>query len=230
MEAFPAILLLTNDPVLAEAIPPQLRHTGNESCTVVADWAALQQTLRSSPPALALLDCGACAEHLCELTTLRQSHPLMALVGIGEAGNETGQAGLFIPLPLSSFIKRPVAMQVLLRSVEHLCYERILNAGQQVLPLPQGAELHAARKSIHLNDQMLELTDKEVALLLCLYHHRHGWLPRQQLLEDVWGYSDDVTTHTLETHLYRLRGKLREIFGENELITTRQGAYRLELG
>jgi DNA-binding response OmpR family regulator len=73
----------------------------------------------------------------------------------------------------------------------------------------------------------IELTDKEAAILLCLYHHRQHPLPRQQLLEEVWGYSDSIATHTLETHLYRLRNKLREAFGDTEIIITQQGNYRL---
>ena len=43
-------------------------------------------------------------------------------------------------------------------------------------------------------------------------------MPRATLLEQVWGYGDAITTHTLETHLYRLRGKLRDAFGGQELV------------
>lgn len=225
MEAFPAIVLLSDDPVLAEAIPAQLLHGGNGNTKTVADWDGLQQAIMPTPPALAIIDCAICATQLADLADLRQAHPLMAVIGIGDSG----QAAHFVSLPLSAFIKRPVAMQVFLRSAEHLRYERSLTAGQQVLPLAPHINLHPAEKSIRHAKGALELTDKEVAMLLCLYHHRHGWLPRQQLLEEVWGYNDAVTTHTLETHLYRLRGKLREVFGEEERIVTQQGAYQLKL-
>lgn len=224
MEAFPALILLTGDTVLASVIPAQLHHAGAESCIPVSDWTQLQHALHPTPPALAILDCrclpAAAPE---ELAALRRAHPLMALIGIGEPE----QAGDFEALPLSAFLPLPLSMPQLLRHIRRLSGERSLRAGQQALPLPQGAEFLPAEKCIRHEQGETELTDKESALLLCLYHHRHSGLPRQQLLEEVWGYHDSVTTHTLETHLYRLRGKLREIFNGGELITTYQGSYRL---
>lgn len=222
MEAFPAILLLTADPVLAAAIPAQLRHAGAGEATVVESWQALQA---APPPALALVDCAACGGELGAIGPFRKQHPLVALVGIGTAE----QAEYFSALPLAAFVHRPVSMPALLHSVEHLGYERAMTAGQQNLGFPQGAVFSPADRCIRKGGAELELTDKETAMLLCLYHHRHGWLPRQQLLEEVWGYSDTIATHTLETHLYRLRGKLRECFGEEEVVVTRQGTYRLRL-
>lgn len=220
MEAFPAISLLTTDAVLASAIPAQLRYSELGDCTVLPDWNAL---LAAKPPALVLIDCTACESQLSQLAALRRDHPLMAIIGIGNSA----QAELFSPLPLAAFVKRPVSMPALLHSIEHLGYERAMTAGQQALPFPQDARFSPADKVIRHGERLLELTDKESAILLCLYHHRHGWLPRQQMLEEVWGYSDTIATHTLETHLYRLRSKLRDVFSEEEIIITRQGAYRL---
>lgn len=218
MEAFPAITLVTDDSVLQAAVPAQLRHALGVSCEVVGSG----EDFTASPPALALLDCA--ATEMDRLPDLRRDHPLMALIGIGSAA----QAGAFEALPLSAFVRRPVSMSVLLRHIERLGYERALHAGQQQLAFPLGAVFHPADKTILLSGgKNIELTDKESAILLCLYHHRHGWLPRAHLLEQVWGYSDAITTHTLETHLYRLRNKLRNAFDAQELIVTHNGGYRL---
>lgn len=220
MEAFPAITLVTDDPVLQAAVPVQLRHALGASCEVVGG----NENFTASPPALALLDCA--TMDIGQLPDLRRDHPLMALIGIGTAA----QSEAFEALPLAAFVHRPVSMPVLLRHIEQLGYERALHAGQQRLAFPQGAAFHPADKAILLSGgETIELTDKESAILLCLYHHRHGWLPRAHLLEQVWGYSNAITTHTLETHLYRLRNKLRDAFGGQELIITRNGSYRLVL-
>lgn len=224
MEAFPSITLLTADTVLANAIPAQLQHMGIGACTVLQNWEQMQGNLLSSPPALAIIDCQGVAA-LPTLPELRQMHPLMALLGIGEAQ----QAEYFSTLPLAAFVKRPLSMPSLLRSIEQLQYERGMRAGQQALALPRQVQFLPAERLLRYDSGTVELTDKESGILLCLYHHRHGWTPRQQLLEEVWGYNDSITTHTLETHLYRLRTKLREIFGEQELIVTRQGNYQLAL-
>lgn len=224
MEAFPSITLLTDDAVLASAIPAQLQHMGIGGCTVLNNWEQIQQSLQASPPALAIIDCSS-QTALHALPALRQTHPLMALLGIGTPE----QADVFSALPLAAFVRRPVSMPALLRSIEQLQYERAMRAGQQVLTMPQQVQFLPAERLLRHTNGEIELTDKESGILLCLYHHRHGWIPRQQLLEEVWGYHASIDTHTLETHLYRLRSKLREVFGEQELIVTRQGSYQLTI-
>jgi DNA-binding response OmpR family regulator len=67
----------------------------------------------------------------------------------------------------------------------------------------------------------MRLTDKEAAILEHL-HHAGGAVTRETLLAEVWGYSAAVTTHTLETHIYRLRRKLGE-----DVLLTEPGGYRL---
>lgn len=71
------------------------------------------------------------------------------------------------------------------------------------------------------------LTEKETALLLLL--HQQKEVERDTLLKSVWGYGDDITTHTLETHMYRLRAKLAEALGVGEWIVTTESGYRLAL-
>lgn len=224
MEAFPSITLWTDDPVLAAAIPAQLRYMGVGACTVLSGMEQMQENLRTSPPALAIVDCRNKAAYSA-LEAWRETHPLMAMLGIGMPE----QAEFFSALPLADFVKCPVSMPVLLRHIEQLHYERAIRAGQQVLALPQQVQFLPAERQLRHGQEEVELTDKESGILLCLYHHRHGWTPRQQLLEEVWGYNASIDTHTLETHLYRLRSKLRDVFGEQELIVTRQGSYRLAI-
>jgi DNA-binding response OmpR family regulator len=74
----------------------------------------------------------------------------------------------------------------------------------------------------------IRLTEKEAAILL--YLHRAGGraVPRGELLGEVWGYSAAVATHTLETHIYRLRRKIEQAPGLAQLLVTEEGGYRLE--
>ena len=50
-------------------------------------------------------------------------------------------------------------------------------------------------------------------------------MPRETLLHEVWGYSPAVTTHTLETHIYRLRRKIEENPGRAKILVTEDGGY-----
>lgn len=74
------------------------------------------------------------------------------------------------------------------------------------------------------------LTDKEVDILVCLAQRGGDALRRDDLLRHVWRYQPGVDTHTLETHVYRLRQKLAALKGlENLLVTDDDGGYRLAL-
>lgn len=72
----------------------------------------------------------------------------------------------------------------------------------------------------------LRLTDKERLMLRVLYEAGEGGLPRSDLLKSVWGYVAETETHTLETHLYRLRQKL-EPYDDGVLIKVENGVYVL---
>lgn len=75
----------------------------------------------------------------------------------------------------------------------------------------------------------MRLTEKERLILQFLYQADNYSLDRKTLLQKVWGYAETAETHTLETHLYRLRQKLEEGFGTLELITTKDGIYTLNV-
>lgn len=72
----------------------------------------------------------------------------------------------------------------------------------------------------------IRLTEKETNILKYLYRCGET-VPRETLLHEVWGYNPAVTTHTLETHIYRLRQKIEETPGEARILVTESGGYRL---
>ncbi|MEA2774875.1 MAG: hypothetical protein QOF90_281 [Acetobacteraceae bacterium] len=76
--------------------------------------------------------------------------------------------------------------------------------------------------------QRIRLTAKEVDILKFLYRHANRVVSRQVLLDEVWGYNAGVTTHTLETHVYRLRQKIESDPTNCRLLMTAPGGYRLD--
>jgi DNA-binding response OmpR family regulator len=74
---------------------------------------------------------------------------------------------------------------------------------------------------------VVRLTEKETALLLRLRKADGACISRDQLLGEVWGYGSGVTTHTLETHIYRLRKKLKSYPDLEHRLVTEDGGYRL---
>jgi DNA-binding response OmpR family regulator len=76
----------------------------------------------------------------------------------------------------------------------------------------------------------IRLTEKEAAILAFLHRKGARAVPRRELLTEVWGYNPAVTTHTLETHIYRLRRKMEADPAKACLLITEAGGYRLAGG
>src|SRR5579862_9337019 len=73
----------------------------------------------------------------------------------------------------------------------------------------------------------VRLTEKETAILRYLYRAGLRPISREVLLQEVWGYNSGVTTHTLETHIYRLRQKIEKDAAAPEILVTEAGGYKL---
>ncbi len=73
----------------------------------------------------------------------------------------------------------------------------------------------------------IRLTEKETSILKYLYRSGEKVVTREVLLHEVWGYNAGVTTHTLETHIYRLRQKIEKDPSNAELLITEMGGYKL---
>jgi DNA-binding response OmpR family regulator len=73
----------------------------------------------------------------------------------------------------------------------------------------------------------LKLTEKETAILRFLYRAGQEVVSRDVLLAEVWGYNAGVTTHTLETHIYRLRQKIESTPSSARILVTEPGGYKL---
>ncbi len=73
----------------------------------------------------------------------------------------------------------------------------------------------------------VRLTEKETAIMKYLYRAEQKVIGRDELLEQVWGYNSGVTTHTLETHIYRLRQKIERDPSNARLLVTEGGGYKL---
>lgn len=86
----------------------------------------------------------------------------------------------------------------------------------------------AAKLLIDARQKKVRLTEKESAILKYLYRAGQKPVSREELLTEVWGYNAGVTTHTLETHVYRLRQKIEPDPGSARILITEAGGYRLQ--
>jgi len=85
----------------------------------------------------------------------------------------------------------------------------------------------SAKMLIRDDNKKVRLTEKETAIIKFLFRAGEQIVGRDVLLHDVWGYNAGVTTHTLETHIYRLRQKIERDPSHAELLITEGGGYKL---
>ncbi|MEI8321146.1 MAG: winged helix-turn-helix domain-containing protein [Alphaproteobacteria bacterium] len=100
------------------------------------------------------------------------------------------------------FLEKPFALQDLKKSLTQEDKSSVLVIGNFKL-------YPSKRRLVHSVTQAIEyLTEKEVDILSFLYHHPNQLFSKEELLKQIWNYGPTMTTHTLETHIYRLRQKL----------------------
>lgn len=85
----------------------------------------------------------------------------------------------------------------------------------------------AVKMLVTPEDKKIRLTEKETSILKFLYRAGGKPISREVMLDEVWGYNSGVTTHTLETHVYRLRQKIEPDPGNATILLTESGGYRL---
>lgn len=126
----------------------------------------------------------------------------------------------------NDYVNKPFRFAVLLARIRvqlrqhELSEDATFQIGSYVF-FPSGKLLTAA------SGEKLRLTEKETAILLYLNRAKGGVVSRDELLREVWGYNANVTTHTLETHIYRLRQKIEANPANAQLLVTDAGGYRL---
>jgi DNA-binding response OmpR family regulator len=85
----------------------------------------------------------------------------------------------------------------------------------------------AAKLLMKDDNKKIRLTEKETSIIKFLYRAGEQPVLRETLLHDVWGYNAAVSTHTLETHIYRLRQKIERDPAHAEILVTEGGGYKL---
>jgi len=162
---------------------------------------------------LLLLDADDAVESACaRLRRLGCAKPIMVL---GLAAETARMAGA------DHGLAKPFRFHDLLRCLEQVVVKDAIAVGPFLLDAN-------AREMTDGNGRSLRLTEKEAAILAYLARAGDQAVGREKLLGEVWGYAGGATTHTVETHIYRLRRKLSEN-GGGDLLRTEDGGYRLAL-
>ena len=123
-------------------------------------------------------------------------------------------------------INKPFKVQHFLKKINFLLAK--LSVANNVSHVVGPFVFFPKRRIIKTNDRKeIELTEKEVGILRCLLSADEEIVDREKLLKQVWNYNPDITTHTLDTHIYRLRQKLEKNPSIPRLIISEGGGFKI---
>jgi DNA-binding response OmpR family regulator len=220
------VLLVDDDTPLRESLKEQLDLQGEFIVADAATGAAGLEKAKTELPDLVILDVGLPdldGREVCRL--MRKAGvrcPIIMLTGHdGEADEILGlEAGA------NDYVTKPFKFSVLLARIRaHLRSHQ--QSEDAVFKIGQYTFRPSAKLLTGPNNTKVRLTEKETSILKYLYRAGDKVVGREVLLHEVWGYNPAVTTHTLETHIYRLRQKIELDPAHAKLLVTESGGYRL---
>ena len=220
------ILLVDDDDDLREALSEQLVMTDEFDVFEAANGAEAMEQVRAGQFDMAILDVGlpdTDGRELCKrMRKAGFKSPVIMLTG----HDSDADTILGLDSGANDYITTPFKLPVLLARLRAQLrqHEQSENAVFQLGPY---LFKPAQKMLIGENERKIRLTEKETNILKFLYRAPEGVVPRDVLLHEVWGYNAGVTTHTLETHIYRLRQKIEPDPSNVTLLVTESGGYRL---
>ena len=231
------ILIIDDDELLSQMLCEQLVALGGYQCCAELSGEAGIERARQQRFDLVLLDLelpGIGGHGVCrQLRAMGMTAPVVMLTANdSEAATIAG-----LDAGANDYVTKPFKLGVLLARIRaHI--RQFEHSDDAVLSIGPFA-FRPGVKTLSAKDEQgneagipIRLTDKEVQILKYLYMRAqdgqsNGVVGRDELLGEVWGYNANVTTHTLETHVYRLRQKIERDPSNAVLLLTEPGGYRL---
>jgi DNA-binding response OmpR family regulator len=220
------ILLVDDDDDLREALSEQLVMSEEFDVFEAGTGAEAMDRTKEGLYDLVILDVGLPDTDGRELCRLMRKQgvkcPILMLTG----HDSDADTILGLDAGANDYVTKPFRFPVLLARIRAQLrqHEQSEDAVFQLGPYT----FKPAMKLLETEDQRkIRLTEKETNILKFLYRAQAGVVARDVLLHEVWGYNAGVTTHTLETHIYRLRQKIEPDPSNARLLVTESGGYRL---
>lgn len=225
------ILIIDDDEVLNTMLCEQLAALEGFHCTKALNGQEGRELAQSQYFDLVLLDIEMPGMDGREVCRHLRADGLMAPIIMLTASDSDSDTILGLNAGATDYVTKPFKLGVLLARIRaHIRqFEQSDDAVLSIGPFDfrPGAKTLASHNGQATNGAHIRLTDKEAQILKFLYLHGDRVVGRDELLDVVWGYNANVTTHTLETHVYRLRQKMEPDPSHAKILVTEPGGYRL---
>jgi DNA-binding response OmpR family regulator len=221
------VLLVDDDSALRQSLAEQLRlheEFGTAECDT---GASAIERCKSQTYDMILLDVGLPdmdGREVCRI--LRRNGVTSPIIMLTGADTEADTI-LGLDSGANDYVTKPFRLNVLLARIR-AHFRQHEQSDDAVFTIGPYSFRPSAKMLVNAaTNKKIRLTEKETAILKFLYRAGDKATGRATLLGEVWGYNAGVTTHTLETHIYRLRQKIERNPAQSELIVTEPGGYRL---
>jgi DNA-binding response OmpR family regulator len=226
MSVLKKILLIDDDADLREALADQLVLTEEFDVFEASNGADGLARAREQHYDLILLDVGLPdmdGRELCRLMRKQGvKSPVLMLTGHTTDSDQI----LGLESGANDYIPKPFKLPVLLARIRAQLRQHE-QSEDAVFAVGPYTFKPAAKVLLDEQERKIRLTEKETNILKYLYRSGSEVVARDVLLHEVWGYNAGVTTHTLETHIYRLRQKIEPDPSNARILVTEPGGYRL---
>ena len=220
------ILIVENNSLFSASLCQQLAHEGFKNVIEVGLLANLDDMLRDVNPDLVLLNIQMPDGNSFDICRkLRSDGFLKSIIMLIPKGAEDAIApGL--EAGANNYVIKPLRMVELITLIRSQLFQ--LKAFDDMQFEIGNLSFAPANKMLCDigSDSVQTLTEKETTILKFLYQAFPGDISKTHILAEVWGFQNTVSTHTLETHIYRLRQKISQLTDEQLVLTTENG-YRL---
>ncbi|MGY3438323.1 MULTISPECIES: response regulator transcription factor [unclassified Marinovum] len=220
------LLLVDDDDDLREALAEQLIITEDFEVFEAGNGADAMEKVKASHFDLIILDVGLPDTDGRELCRLMRKQGVKAPVLMLTGHDTDSDTILGLDAGANDYVTKPFKFPVLLARIRAQLRQHE-QSEDAVFALGPYTFKPAMKTLVTEDERKIRLTEKETNILKYLYRAPDGVVPRDVLLHEVWGYNAGVTTHTLETHIYRLRQKIEPEPSNARLLVTESGGYRL---
>ena len=219
-------LLIDDDEDLREALCEQFAMTEEFNVVEAGTGAEALKQVKNGLFDLLILDVGLPDTDGRELCRLMRKQGLKSPVIMLTGHVTDADTILGLDAGANDYVTKPFKFPVLLARIRSQLRQHE-QSEDAVFTLGPYSFRPALKLLVADDDTKIRLTEKETNILKFLYRATIPVVPRDMLLQEVWGYNAAVTTHTLETHIYRLRQKIEPDTANVSLLLTEAGGYRL---
>jgi DNA-binding response OmpR family regulator len=220
------ILIVDDDPEMRDALTEQLSLHEEFETLAVESGSKGVQAAKAGQIDLVIMDVGLPDIDGREVVRILRKNGFKAPIIMLTGHDTDSDTILGLESGANDYVTKPFRFAVLLARIrtQFRQYEASEDA---IFTIGPYTFRPSSKLLLNPNGNKVRLTEKETSILRYLYRAGQRPVSRETLLQEVWGYNSGVTTHTLETHIYRLRQKIEKDAAAPAILVTDAGGYKL---